>query len=251
MITVDNSQYRSVSFGDSGKLRFSGASCIPPETCVNLYCKSGYVFITGEGCAVSLRGEEIILVKDEGIIISPDTLISVNSGFGAVYAEFFSPAVIIRTPYKRIINERCSHIKDTVGGVTDSDGALRLCSELFALAAMCADKPSGAQSVSDAKNYLDTYFYLPVCVENISKAMGLSRGYFTAKFTREYGCSPYKYVSKLRISAACELLENTDASVSAIASACGYGGAERFCDMFRRYTGKTPLKYRISAKNDA
>ena len=71
---------------------------------------------------------------------------------------------------------------------------------------------------------------------------------FRSAFRQHTGVSPNEYIIGQRISAACQLLSQTDKSVSAIAADVGYPDQYYFSRLFRKKMGMPPLKYRASQK---
>jgi two-component system response regulator YesN len=53
-----------------------------------------------------------------------------------------------------------------------------------------------------------------------------------------------EYLSGLRIDYACRLMELTGMSLEQIAYKCGFNDYYYFCKVFKKITGKPPLKYR-------
>ena len=52
------------------------------------------------------------------------------------------------------------------------------------------------------------------------------------------------YLRKIRLERALELIENSDKSISEIASDCGFSSPNYFKDVFRRTYGVSPREYR-------
>lgn len=99
-----------------------------------------------------------------------------------------------------------------------------------------------------AKEYIDANYAQDLSLSDISKYIYLSDSYFAHSFKNKFGISPKSYILKVRIEAAKELLENTDVKVSDIAASVGFSSQQRFNDIFRKYEGITPLKYRQASK---
>jgi AraC-like DNA-binding protein len=68
--------------------------------------------------------------------------------------------------------------------------------------------------------------------------------YFTRAFKEETGQSPISFLLKTRIERAKELLSNTGNKISDIALSVGFSNQQRFNEMFKKYSGMTPLQYR-------
>lgn len=59
---------------------------------------------------------------------------------------------------------------------------------------------------------------------------------------------PTKYIIKLRVQLATELLLNSELTIGEIASRCGYNDYNLFTKIFRAELGSAPTKYRKSFK---
>lgn len=66
-------------------------------------------------------------------------------------------------------------------------------------------------------------------------------------FQRQLGLSPVEYLLDYRISRACELLQTTEESVTAVGVRCGFSSSSYFGKIFRRKTGCSPREYRAGA----
>lgn len=74
---------------------------------------------------------------------------------------------------------------------------------------------------------------------------GLSYSYFKKLFIEKYGVPPVKYVTKLKIDRACELLQTKMFSVSKIAELCGFENVYYFSNVFKKLTGISPKNYKL------
>ncbi len=59
------------------------------------------------------------------------------------------------------------------------------------------------------------------------------------------------YLLKIRVQRAKELLADTDAKICDIALNVGFSNQQRFNEIFKKYTGVTPLKHRKQSKSRA
>ncbi|MEE8600768.1 GlxA family transcriptional regulator [Euzebya tangerina] len=78
----------------------------------------------------------------------------------------------------------------------------------------------------------------------MARRAGMSQRHFTRRFSDEVGLSPARYVAAVRLEAARRSLESSDATVSAIAGACGFGTAETMRRTFVRRLRTSPDQYR-------
>ena len=81
-------------------------------------------------------------------------------------------------------------------------------------------------------------------IDNIADAMGMSRSVLYLKIKQQLGMTPIDFVRHVRIMRACELLKNTDESLSSVAFAVGFSDPKYFSKVFKRETGIVPTEYR-------
>ena len=84
----------------------------------------------------------------------------------------------------------------------------------------------------------------PHSIGDLARRAAMSPRHFTRVFTDEVGEAPGHYVERIRTEAARRQLEETDDTVVAIASRCGFGTAETMRRNFLRRVGISPDQYR-------
>lgn len=77
----------------------------------------------------------------------------------------------------------------------------------------------------------------------------MSKYYFCKKFKQVTGLTVMRYILKMRIGTAKNMLENTDLSIGRISEQCGFSSQSYFCRVFKEEWGITPLQYQKSIKN--
>jgi transcriptional regulator GlxA family with amidase domain len=81
-------------------------------------------------------------------------------------------------------------------------------------------------------------------IGDLARRAAMSPRHFTRVFTDEVGEAPGQYVERIRTEAARRQLEETDDTVVAIATRCGFGTAETMRRNFIRRVGISPDQYR-------
>jgi AraC-like DNA-binding protein len=84
----------------------------------------------------------------------------------------------------------------------------------------------------------------PLRIAELAAAARLSRSQFDRQFRRLFGTTPQEYLHRVRVSAACRLLEETDQKLTQIALATGFYDHSHFSRTFRRIMGSSPLVFR-------
>ena len=91
------------------------------------------------------------------------------------------------------------------------------------------------------KNYRKPDFnYKELC-----RSTGLEYAYFSELFKKTFKMSPVRFVTKMRIDYAKELLVTNRWSVSEIAGMCGFSTTYYFSNVFKKQTGFSPSQYPI------
>jgi signal transduction histidine kinase/AraC-like DNA-binding protein len=98
--------------------------------------------------------------------------------------------------------------------------------------------------VQKVRDYVAANYTMAFSREDIAGVLGVSSAYVSRIFRRSTGMALWDYVNHYRVDRACELLENTDMTVTEVAFAVGFNDPAYFSRVFRAETGKSPLQYR-------
>ena len=81
-------------------------------------------------------------------------------------------------------------------------------------------------------------------MEEVARAVGLSRPHFFKLFKKQLGITPNVYLNTLRSERAIDDLVNTEKTVTNIASDLGYSSQASFTRFFSSNVGIAPSEYR-------
>lgn len=98
--------------------------------------------------------------------------------------------------------------------------------------------------VNAALKYINTNISKDVHVSAVTKFLGVSQPYLYKIFKEKTGTSPKQYILNLKISRARQLLEETDLTVTQVASSVGFSDALSFSRLFHSKVGQSPQNYR-------
>jgi transcriptional regulator GlxA family with amidase domain len=98
--------------------------------------------------------------------------------------------------------------------------------------------------IRDAQEAIESEPGAAHSVLELARRASMSPRHFTRVFTEEVGEAPGHYVERIRTDAARRQLEQTDDTVVAIATRCGFGTAETMRRNFIRRVGVSPDQYR-------
>jgi AraC-like DNA-binding protein len=80
-------------------------------------------------------------------------------------------------------------------------------------------------------------------VAELAELVKLSPRQLQRRFQDTFGCSPQAFILKVRLQAACEMLQLEDKSLGDIANETGFSDQSAFAQHFRRNLGVTPRQY--------
>ncbi|GAB3855022.1 hypothetical protein GCM10029963_48960 [Micromonospora andamanensis] len=81
-------------------------------------------------------------------------------------------------------------------------------------------------------------------VEDLAAVVRVSKFHFIRSFALTTGLTPYRYLRRMRLETAAELLRRTPHSVASIALRCGYRSSGQFARAFRAEYGLPPALFR-------
>jgi AraC-like DNA-binding protein len=81
-------------------------------------------------------------------------------------------------------------------------------------------------------------------VEKITEYMGVSRTTLFNKMSNLIGSSANKYIRRIRMNEAKELLSKTDMPIGEIALKTGFSESQYFSTVFKQETGLTPSQFK-------
>lgn len=82
------------------------------------------------------------------------------------------------------------------------------------------------------------------CLATMAQTAAMSERHFRRRFLQQTGTTPARFVERVRVEAARDLLERSAMPVEGVASACGFGAAETLRRAFLRVLGVGPADYR-------
>ncbi|MEL3906362.1 MAG: AraC family transcriptional regulator [Treponema sp.] len=98
--------------------------------------------------------------------------------------------------------------------------------------------------LTKALQYIGSHYMQDINIDQLSTSLKIDRTYLYKIIKKYTGTSPKEYITVLRITAAKNMLQYSQYSMTEIAFACGFHDHSSFCKTFKRYEGETPSQYR-------
>lgn len=103
-----------------------------------------------------------------------------------------------------------------------------------------------SQLVRDAIAFVHDHATEPVSLIDAADHVHTSSSHLARQFRSQTGMSLIHYLHRLRVTMAKRQLIETNQTILAIALECGFESVEHFHRVFKRQTGMTPHRYRVS-----
>lgn len=132
-------------------------------------------------------------------------------------------------------------LRDAVGSVSGLYGFSR---DLQA----ANERSEDYSQVAEAVRRIHTDYGEPLKVAALARSAGLSPYQFDRRMRRIFQIGAREVIQKVRLEAALQRLRESDKSIAAIASECGYSDQSAFSRRFHRTVGMSPSDYRAAMR---
>lgn len=184
-----------------------------------------------------------------------------NKFFVGVFSADFVPAFAkneMRVPFIkfRIDGITLSYLKEIMFHTVTPD-MFQLKSCLYAICNYVANHEENSISspvinddfVIKTNDYISKNLSFNFTRREIADYLNYEEHYFSNLFTLNFRVNFKTYVNTLRLASACNLLKETDMTITDIAYKCGFNGIRNFNTLFKNHMGKTPTQYRSENEN--
>src|SRR5699024_3070047 len=98
--------------------------------------------------------------------------------------------------------------------------------------------------IREAVKFINENYNKGIIIEDIANHCNLNRAYLTKLFKEELGITPSKFLTKVKLSYGCDLLEQTNLSIKEISEELGYANQFVFSSTFKKNFNISPTKWR-------
>jgi AraC-like DNA-binding protein len=156
--------------------------------------------------------------------------------------------VSMRGAAAHLIQALCARARETRGGEPPESDALLLTALVrFArdeLARAPVERTGQARATWQAlREYVVEHHHRPITRESVAAEFRLHPNYVSTLFVEQGGEPFARFLIRLRMERAAELLRSGDAAVAEVGAACGYTDPGYFIKAFRKYHRTTPGRF--------
>jgi AraC-like DNA-binding protein len=156
--------------------------------------------------------------------------------------------VTMRGAAAHLLQALCARARETRGSEADEidvhlmGAILRLARDELARAP--AERTGQARSTWQAmREYVVEHHHRPITRESVAAAFRLHPNYVSTLFVEQGGEPFARFLIRLRMERAADLLRSGDAPVAEVGAACGYTDPGYFIKAFRRFHRTTPGRF--------
>jgi len=197
------------------------------------------------------------------ITVSPTTSIKLRSATALLWKADSSDIAEITCDSKLILDETAATVVHNVffehqRSAAHKEAALRLVchqlqnsdsqSERVQLPLPLTGQEANQTLAALITDYLQTHLDEPVTLDRLAEEFNSSKAQITKAFRAEKGETPSQTLSRLRLTHAKHLLQNTDRTISQIAYAAGYQDLAGFSHFFKKHTEYSPSEFRDNCR---
>lgn len=140
-----------------------------------------------------------------------------------------------------------AHQEQNVASVPVMRGYLQvIVGKILSMLALEEIREGSDEAMKSILEYLNANYTQSLTRQEIAKAVGYNESYISHIFTKMFKTTLTDYINGLRIYDACEMLVQTEKTVTVIARELGFGSVRSFNRVFLREMGCTPRQYRLS-----
>lgn len=220
------------------------------------------IYVVDGALDVVIEDDTYTVKKNEMIMICPHSVHGLNTAEHSRHILcIFSPELIggaadtlIRTPpYPPVVADVSGIYGTMMDHAREDDSICRIkgllyyvCDPFLKQAHAGKPKRSGGDSelLHGILAYIEDNYAGECTLEKLSEKLNYNYSYISRIFSENVGISFNSYVTQLRISKACSLLQSGDTGVMETSYRCGFPSVRSFNRNFMRFTGKTPTQYK-------
>lgn len=148
-----------------------------------------------------------------------------------LFGKNYDNVLADESPYFELIEEFCSIMKILYKNLTVTKQITKR-------------ESSEITSLKNMVTYVEEHFAEHITLEELSLAGACCKSRCSLLFKKYLRNTPVSYITKLRLRKSLAALLESDSCITDIAYEYGFGGASYYCEIFRKYYGVSPLRYK-------
>lgn len=193
--------------------------------------------VNGKSCATHWIIEDEFKKRYPKVNLIPEKIISEDNGIytsGGAYSFLNFLLYLIERYFGREVAIWCSKISEV-----EFD---RLSQNHFTI--FSGQKEHDDKEVKTAQEYIEVNFSEKFNIEELANMVHVSARSFLRRFKKATSNTPTEYIQRVKVEAAKKQLESTALHIQEVMIKVGYLDEKAFRNIFKKYTGISPVEYR-------
>lgn len=169
--------------------------------------------------------------------LSIRTLLDIRTGLSLSLAAIEKVQLFLRRMVKENDLERLSSLLLIVQAIATTAHVHREVGDAI-------HKKNSSDKLHLIHRYVMHNFQRHITIEEVAKAVQMSKSSFCIFFKREVGMTFITFLNEFRVKSACKMLNETDKSIAEVCYAVGFTDIPHFNRTFKKVLGSTPTAFR-------
>lgn len=218
------------------KQQFSNGAEVA-SICTGAFLLASTGILNGKSCSTHWSAAEVFRTKFPKVHLKPDATITDEQGVytnGGAYSFLNLMLYLIEKLFDRNTAIYCSKVFQIEPDRNSQS----------AFAIFTGQKQHGDEVIEKAQTYIESHSQQKWSVEDLAAQLNIGRRSFDRRFIKATGNTPVEYLQRVRTELAKKSIEISNKTISEVMYDVGYSDLKAFREVFRKYTGLTPMEYK-------
>jgi transcriptional regulator GlxA family with amidase domain len=212
--------------------------------CTGAFLLASSGLLDGRTCSTHWAAAEHFRTMFPKVNLQPDKLITDEAGIytnGGAYSFLNLVLYLVEKYYDRRTAIFCSKVFQ-IEMDRNSQSAFII---------FTGQKAHEDEVIKKAQAYMESKVDERISVEQLSSRFAVGRRTFDRRFIKATGNTPVEYLQRVKVEAAKKAFETSRKTINEVMYDVGYSDVKAFREVFRRFTGMSPLEYRKNYNKEA
>jgi len=205
--------------------------------CTGAFMLASAGLLDGKNCSTHWSAADTFRTLFPEVNLQPDKLITDEKGIytnGGAYSFLNLVIYLVEKFYDRQTAIYCSKVFQVeIDRITQSEFAI-----------FSGQKQHDDEIVQKAQAYIENNLEEKITIEDLSSKFNVGRRNFDRRFIKATGNTPIEYAQRVKIELAKKAFETNRKTINEVMYEVGYSDVKAFREVFRKYTGMSPLEYK-------
>lgn len=205
-------------------------------------CKGAFLLaetglLNGKSCATHWTAHDEFQKRYPNVNLIPEKIICEDNGIyssGGAYSILNFTLYLIERYFGRETAIWCSKVSEV-----EFD---RISQSEFII--FSGQKDHSDDPIIKAQNYIEENYQKKISISQLADLVHLNGRSFLRRFKKATANTPLEYIQRVKVEAAKKKLESTTDTILQVMYGIGYNDEKAFRNIFRKYSGLSPLEYR-------